>query len=50
MIEEDFSEYKNKVLQVEISFVLDAAEIKGIGEIIWSKKWGSGYHYGIAFI
>ena len=50
MIEEDFSEYKNKVLQVEISFVLGAAEIKGIGEIIWSKKWGSGYHYGIAFI
>lgn len=49
MIDEDFSEYKNKVLQLEISFILDAAEIRGIGEIIWSKKFGSGYHYGITF-
>ena len=49
MSEEDFSEHKNKVLQLEISFILDTTEIKGIGEIVWSKKFGSGYHYGITF-
>ena len=48
-IDEDFNEHKNKVLQLEISFVLDSTEIKGIGEIVWSKKFGSGYHYGITF-
>lgn len=48
-IGEDFNEYKNKVLQLEISFILDSTEIKGIGEIVWSKKFGSGYHYGITF-
>ena len=48
-IGEDFNEHKNKVLQLEISFILDATEIKGIGEIVWSKKFGSGYHYGITF-
>ena len=48
-ISEDFNEYKNKVLQLEISFILDATEIKGIGEIVWSKNFGSGYHYGITF-
>ena len=48
-IGEDFNEYKNKVLQLEISFILDSTEIKGIGEIVWSKKIGSGYHYGITF-
>ena len=49
MIEGDFREYKNKALQLEISFVLDTTEIRGIGEIVWSKKFGKGYHYGIAF-
>ncbi|MGM9946337.1 MAG: PilZ domain-containing protein [Lysinibacillus sp.] len=48
-IGEDFNEHKNKVLQLEVSFILDATEIKGIGEIVWSKKFGSGYHYGITF-
>ena len=48
-IGEDFNEHKNKVLQLEISFILDSTEIKGIGEIVWSKKFGSGYHYGITF-
>ena len=48
-IGEDFNEYKNKALQLEISFILDATEIKGIGEIVWSKKFGRGYHYGITF-
>ena len=46
---EDFNEHANKVLQLEISFILDSTEIKGIGEIVWSKKIGSGYHYGITF-
>lgn len=49
VIDEDFNEYKNKVLQLEISFILDATEIRGVGEIVWSKKFGSGYHYGITF-
>ena len=48
-IDEDFNEYKNKVLKLEISFMLDSIEIKCIGEIVWSKKFGSGYHYGIIF-
>ena len=49
LIDHDFDEYKNKVLQLEISFILDVMEIRGIGEIVWSKKFGSGYHYGITF-
>jgi hypothetical protein len=45
----DLNSYINKVLQVEVSFTLDHVEIRGIGEIVWSKKFGSGYHYGIVF-
>lgn len=48
-IGEDFNEHKNKVLQLEISFILDTTEIKGIGKIVWSKKVGSTYHYGVTF-
>ena len=49
LIGEDFSEYKNKVLQLEISFILDLTEITGIGEIVWSKQIGKCYYYGITF-
>ncbi|KGR83812.1 PilZ domain-containing protein [Lysinibacillus odysseyi] len=49
MTEADLSSYINKVLQLEISFTLDHTEIRGIGEIVWSKKFGSGYQYGIVF-
>ncbi|MGM9950626.1 MAG: PilZ domain-containing protein [Lysinibacillus sp.] len=45
----NLSGYMDKMLQLEISFVIDKAEIRAIGEIVWCKKFGSGYHYGIVF-
>lgn len=45
----DLGSYINKVVQVEVFFTLDQVEIRGVGEIVWSKKFGSGYHYGIVF-
>ena len=47
--EVNLSEHKNDMLQLEISFVLDTTQIKAIGEVVWSKNFGSGYHYGIVF-
>lgn len=49
MTEVDLSNYINRILQLEVSFILDNVEIRGIGEIVWSKKFGSGYQYGIVF-
>lgn len=47
--EVDLNSYINKVIQLEVFFTLDQVEIRGVGEIVWSKKYGSGYHYGIVF-
>ena len=47
--EVDLTEYMDKMLQLEVFFVIDKAEIRAIGEIVWCKKFGSGYHYGIVF-
>lgn len=47
--EADLNEYSSQILQLEIIFVLDQMEIRGIGEIVWTKTFGSGYHYGIVF-
>lgn len=45
----DLGEYSSQILQLEILFVLDQTEIKAVGEIVWSKTFGSGYQYGIVF-
>lgn len=45
----DLNEYSSQMMQLEIHFVLDQVDIKGIGEIVWSKMFGNGYHYGIVF-
>lgn len=47
--ETNLNEYINKVLQLEIFFTLDVTEIKCVGEIVWSKPFGSCTHYGITF-
>ena len=47
--EVNLTEYMDKMLQLEIFFVIDKAEIRAIGEIVWCKKFGRGYHYGIVF-
>lgn len=47
--EVDLNEHMNKILQLEMSFVLDVTEIKCVGEIVWSKPFGSYTHYGITF-
>lgn len=49
MTDVNLNDFINKTLQLEIFFTLDHVEIRGIGEVVWSKKFGSGYHYGIVF-
>ncbi|WP_332650923.1 PilZ domain-containing protein [Lysinibacillus sp. 54212] len=45
--EVDLNEHINKMLQLEICFTLDVTEIKCVGEIVWSKPFGSCTHYGV---
>ena len=45
----DLTGYMDKMLQLEVSFIIDKAEIRAVGEIVWCKKYGSGYQYGIVF-
>lgn len=45
----EIGEDTNKLVQLEISFILDEAKIKAIGEIVWTKKVISGFQYGLSF-
>jgi len=45
----DLTVYRTESLQLEVFFVIDEQELKGIGEIVWSKKFGNGYQYGVIF-
>lgn len=40
----------NKLVQVEVSFILDVTKIKAIGEIVWSKTVLHGFQYGLIFV
>lgn len=43
----EIGEYNNKLLQLEIQFILDEALIKAVGEIVWKKAYGSKIQYGL---
>lgn len=45
----EIGEDTNKLVQVELFFILDAAKIKAIGEIVWTKKVIDGFQYGLIF-
>ncbi|WP_336636209.1 PilZ domain-containing protein [Lysinibacillus fusiformis] len=34
---------------LDIHFVLDTQEVRAYGEVIWSRPFGSGKHYGVYF-
>lgn len=40
----------NKLVQVEVYFILDVTKIKAIGEIVWTKKVLNGFQYGLIFV
>lgn len=43
----EIGEYNNKLLQLEVQFILDEALIKVVGEIVWKKAYGSKIQYGL---
>ncbi|MEK4424147.1 PilZ domain-containing protein [Solibacillus sp. FSL K6-1523] len=45
----EIGEYSNKVVQIEVQFVLDEVKIKAVGEIVWKRSFGKDYHYGLVF-
>lgn len=47
--ETNFNEGNSPVPLLEVQFILDSSVIVGIGEIVWTKDFGSGKHYGIVF-
>lgn len=48
--EAKIGEYINKAsLQIEIQFILDVTTIQAVGEIVWSKPYGSGHQFGVVF-
>ncbi|MGN7478800.1 PilZ domain-containing protein [Solibacillus silvestris] len=42
-------ENTNHLVQLEIQFILDEVLIKAIGEIVWKKKYGEKFQYGLIF-
>lgn len=42
-------EHTNKLLQIEVNFILYKTAIRAVGEIIWSKPYASGFQYGLEF-
>lgn len=45
----EIGEHNNKLVQLEVQFILDEALIKATGEIVWSKAFGSNFQYGLVF-
>jgi len=41
--------YENRMLKLEIHFILDVMEIKTYGQIRWGKKYESGTQLGLRF-
>lgn len=42
-------EHMNKLLQVEVDFILYTTAICVIGEIVWTKPYAQGFQYGLEF-
>ena len=45
----EIGENTNHLVQLELEFILDEVLIKAIGEIVWKKKYGGKYQYGLIF-
>ena len=50
MTETDLNQYHGQNVQFEIYFLLDKVEIKAMSEIIWTKKHGQKFQYGVCFL
>ena len=48
--EVNFEEFSNKMLQLEIHFILDEVPIMAIGNIVWGKPHAKGKLYGLVFV
>ena len=46
---ENFGEHSNKMLQLEIHFILDELAIIAVGNIVWEKPYAKGKLYGLIF-
>lgn len=47
---ENFSEHSNKMLQLQIHFILDEFQITAVGNIVWEKAHAAGKLYGLVFL
>lgn len=45
----DLNDYRGFLVQLELHFLLDMVQMKALGEVVWAKKLGSKYQYGIYF-
>lgn len=45
----EIGEYSNKLVQLEVNFILDETVIRAISDIVWEKPYGNGYQYGLIF-
>ena len=45
-----FGDLSNKMLQLEIHFILDEVAITAVGDIVWEKPYANGKLYGLVFI
>lgn len=48
--DEKLGEHKNKMLQLELYFILDEVMITAIGNIVWEKPYANGTIYGLVFL
>ena len=46
----EIGESKSKPLLLEVQFVLDVTNIRAIGEVVWSKRFGQGKQLGIQIV
>ena len=42
-------EHNNKLIQLEVQFILDEVLIKAVGDIVWKKNYGEKTQYGLIF-
>ncbi|TSI04295.1 PilZ domain-containing protein [Lysinibacillus sp. BW-2-10] len=40
---------KNSTLQIKVHFLLDVTHIHAIGDVVWSRPFGSAYQCGLNF-
>lgn len=48
--EVSFGEYSNKMLQLEVHFILDEVAITAVGNIVWERPYAKGIMCGLIFL